>query len=353
MVAAEAHGGRKRPPWCVLGERGDGESHGNFAVTGGNNAAAIYNSGTLTLTNSTVAQSWIGIDSFLGTLSLNKSQVWARQLGVRNFYSTLSVANSTVSGIGGIGILDRGYPEAVVAITHSTVSGNPASLTNGGNRDCVGIVARNQGAASLMAVVKAISSPTATTSKAPTTPAASTSSRIRSTSLRKHSRSDHLRTTADRPRRKRCFPPASPSTRFRRRCARWTKTSVHRVPWRHLRLRYEQGRPIRRHRRSAGAGTATGQRWTDQTHALLRAASLSIRFALGIVPPRRRRADGPNHYAHRRDNRAADIPRLSDAERPAPTEGQHDADQLHCFPNLAGLLDGLHFGRLVGCSRSR
>jgi hypothetical protein len=113
----------------------------NFALAGGNNAPAISNSGTLVLTNSTVSESWVGISSLGGTLTLNKCQVWARQWGVRNLYSTLSVANSTVTGMGDIGILNCGGPEAVVAITHSTVSGNPASLANAVNRDCVGIVA--------------------------------------------------------------------------------------------------------------------------------------------------------------------------------------------------------------------
>ena len=105
----------------------------------------IWNLGTLTLTNNTVSDNTArfggGIYNSGGTITLTNSTVsgnTATEAGggiYNNFGGTLTLANSTVSGNtsgqNGGGILNR--LDGTLVLTNSTVSGNTANTEGGGN----------------------------------------------------------------------------------------------------------------------------------------------------------------------------------------------------------------------------
>jgi hypothetical protein len=103
-----------------------------FTVTRGSGEAGggILNSGTLTLTNSTVSgNTSSGIVNW-GTLTLTDSTVSGNfHSGITNI-GTLRLTDSTVSGNSGVygGI----YNDGTLTLTHSSVSGNTASVGGGG-----------------------------------------------------------------------------------------------------------------------------------------------------------------------------------------------------------------------------
>ncbi len=108
--------------------------------TTGGSAGGIFNSGTLTLTNSTISGNTAaqggGIEN-RGTLTLTNSTVTGNMSlagggGILNLSGTLTLTNSTVSGNtadgAGGGISNSGE----ATLTNSTVSGNAAAFDSGG-----------------------------------------------------------------------------------------------------------------------------------------------------------------------------------------------------------------------------
>jgi len=105
------------------GLRGIEATGGGLLVAHSDRGAGISNSGTLTLTNSTVSgNTAVGIVNS-GTLTLTNSTVSEHpEPGILNS-GTMALTNSTVSGNIGAGIVNSG----TMALTNSTVSGNPAT----------------------------------------------------------------------------------------------------------------------------------------------------------------------------------------------------------------------------------
>jgi hypothetical protein len=94
----------------------------------GNFGGGIYNGGTLTVSQSTLSgNSGGGIYNFLGTLTVSNSTLSSNSAGGISNGGTLTVSNSTLSGNSGSGISNSG----TLTVSNSTLSGNSATGASG------------------------------------------------------------------------------------------------------------------------------------------------------------------------------------------------------------------------------